>query len=109
MRFQFQTKVAIIIAGPKERPKAGSHLIEPCPHALPPGSRLQHAADDSRDSLPVLGFDFELLATGLRDGIELCLTVVLGCAPLSRDPLFLDQTDEAKINCALIHLKRFFA
>jgi len=74
MRLQFLIEVGIQIGWSQEATKTGDDRVKERRHAL---LGLQDAADHARDTRPVLGFGFQLHASGLRDRVELCLAIVV--------------------------------
>src|SRR5713226_8044849 len=69
----------------------------------------QHAANYGGNPLPILRFRVELLTPGFRDGIEFGFSVVVRCAPGTRDPALLHQAYQRGVNCALIDLQSLYA
>src|SRR5262245_6021648 len=62
----------------------------------------QHARDRASHSFPVLGFHRELPFAALGQAVELRLAVVLGRAPLGRNPALLFEPVERRIERTLV-------
>src|SRR6202046_4018992 len=71
--------------------------------------KRQHAADHARYPLPVFGFDSKLLYPTLGNAVVARSTVVLGYAPLARNPTFLLQAQKRRVDRALVQLQHVFA
>src|SRR5580698_9326339 len=77
---------------------------------LSPGRcELQNFSDHAGDAFPVFGFGGELFLAALGDRVKLRFAIIFGDAPGSGDPLFLDETNQAEVDGALIDGEGFGA
>src|SRR5207302_3189494 len=67
---------------------------------------FQKTADHCDRTRPTLGFGGELFPAGASDRVELGAAVVLAGAPLARNPSFLLEPQERRINRALVERER---
>src|SRR2546430_12328139 len=65
----------------------------------------QHAANHAGNSLPVFRFQIELLLPAFCNGIKLRFAIVLGRAPLRRNPALLLQSQQRGVHRALVELE----
>src|ERR1700675_2443280 len=75
---------------------------------LPSLRDAQHAANDSRNTLPVLRFGMELLPSGSGDRIKLSFSVVIRRSPGARNPSLVSQAHKRSVDCSLIDLQGLF-
>src|SRR5215475_7503273 len=64
-----------------------------------------HARDCAREALPICGFLLQLLPSQARERVELGSPVVFGRFPLGRDPAFLLQFVQRRIEGAAADLE----
>src|SRR5215472_1708126 len=65
----------------------------------------QDAPDGSHDLPPFAGFGDELFTSSGCEFVELCLAIVLACAPIRRHPAAIFETMQRRIERTLLDLK----
>ena len=81
VRFELLVEIGVACGGTNELAETRHQRVEQRSHVSVPTVRLQDAADDAGNALPVLGLRFQLRPSGFRDRVELRLAIVLGRAP----------------------------
>src|ERR1700722_15694101 len=67
--------------------------------------RTENAGDKRRHAVPLLSFGVELTGASRAQSIELCLTMVVGFAPLTGNQALVFQPVERRVQRSLLDLQ----